>query len=279
MTFQPVLPLPGLAGWNFLKETYDSQLDTYSKSPQIQRDIEYFKEKFAQPLAVEDFLSDPRLRRISLTAFGLNGEEWKTGYIRNILEEVQDPESTFLQRLNNTQYTNFAKSLEPADGFINLLSSEIDTIAARFAAESFELAIGSQNDSMRLALNFRDGIGEVVTEDSTDEAVLFKLLGSEPIRAVLDTALGIPADLAQLDIDRQAEYLNDRLKSQFGISNVQELKDPEVVEQVLKRFQILAGINQNFAATSSASTALVLLGNAAAGFGAVASQNLFLSGF
>ena len=192
---------------------------------------------------------------------------------------MQDPESTFLQRLNNTQYTNFAKSLEPADGFINLLSSEIDTIAARFAAESFELAIGSQNDSMRLALNFRDGIGEVVTEDSTDEAVLFKLLGSEPIRAVLDTALGIPADLAQLDIDRQAEYLNDRLKSQFGISNVQELKDPEVVEQVLKRFQILAGINQNFAATSSASTALVLLGNAAAGFGAVASQNLFLSGF
>lgn len=148
MTFQPVLPLPGLAGWNFLQETYDSQLDTYSKSPSIQRDIEYFKEKFAQPLAVEDFLSDPRLRRVSLTAFGLNGEEWKTGYIRNILEEVQDPESTFLQRLNNTQYTNFAESLEPANGFINLLSSEIDTIAARFAAESFELAVGSQNDSM-----------------------------------------------------------------------------------------------------------------------------------
>ena len=101
----------------------------------------------------------------------------------------------------------------------------------------------------------------------------------DPVDAVLDTALGIPADLAQLDIDRQAEYLEDRLKSQFGISNVQELKDPEVVDAVLKRFQILAGINQNFAATSSASTALVLLGNAAAGFGAVASQNLFLSGF
>lgn len=279
MTFQPVLPLSGLAGWNFLQETYDTQLDTYSKSPQIQRDIDYFKEKFAQPLAVEDFLSDPRLRRVSLTAFGLSGEEWKTGYIRNILEEVQDPDSTFLQRLNNPQYTNFAESLEPANGQINLLSSEIENIAARYAAESFEIAVGGQNDSMRLALNYRDGISEVVTEGSTDEAVLFKLLGSEPIRAVLDTALGIPADLSQLDIDRQAEYLEDRLKSQFGISNVQELKDPEVVDQVLKRFQILAGINQNFASTSSASTALVLLGNAAAGFGAVASQNLFLSGF
>lgn len=278
MTFQPVLPLSGLAGWNFLQETYDSQLDTYSNSPQIQRDIEYFKEKFAQPIAVEDFLTDPRLRRVSLTAFGLSGEEWKTGYIRNVLEEVQDPDSTFLQRLNNPQYTNFAESFEPANGQINLLSAEIDNIAARFAAESFEVAVGAQNDSMRLALNYRDGISEVVTEDSSDEAVLFKLLGSEPIRAVLDTALGIPADLSQLDIDRQAEYLEDRLKSQFGISNVQELKDPEVVDQVLKRFQILAGIDQNFASTSSASTALVLLGNAASGFGALASQNLFLSG-
>jgi len=279
MTFQPVIPLSGLAGWNFLQETYDSQLETFSGSPQIGRDIEYFKEKFAQPLAVEDFLSDPRLRRVSLTAFGLSGEEWKTGYIRNVLEEVQDPESTFLQRLNNTQYTNFAEAFEPAKGQINLLSAEIDTIASRYAAESFELAVGQQNDSMRLALNYRDGISDVVTEESSDEAVLFKLLGSEPIRAVLDTALAIPSDLAQLDIDRQAEYLDDRLKSQFGINSVQDLKDPEVVDQVLKRFQILAGIDQNFANTSSASTALVLLGNAAAGFGAVASQNLFLSGF
>ncbi|MEM7637641.1 MAG: DUF1217 domain-containing protein [Pseudomonadota bacterium] len=278
MTFQPVLPLSGFAGWNFLQETYDKQLETYSASPQIQRDIDYFKEKFAQPISVEDFVTDPRLRRISLTAFGLNGEEWKTGYIRNILEQVQEPDSTFLQRLNNPQYTSFAEALEPANGQINLITSEIDTIAARYAAESFELAVGQQDDTMRLSLNYQDGIGELVTEGSTDEAVLFKLLGSTPIRTVLETALGIPADISQLDVDRQAEFLDDRLKSQFGINSVQDLKSPEVVEQVLQRYQILAGINQNLSATSSASTALVLLGNAAAGFGSIASQNLFLSG-
>ena len=278
MTFQPVLPLSGFAGWNFLQETYDKQLETYSASPQIQRDIDYFKEKVAQPISVEDFVSDPRLRRISLTAFGLSGEEWKTGYIRNILEQVQDPDSTFLQRLNNPQYTSYAEAFEPANGQINLISSEIDTIAARFAAESFELAVGQQDDTMRLSLNFQDGIGELVTEGSTDEAVLFKLLGSTPIRTVLETALGIPANLSQLDVDRQAEFLDDRLKSQFGISSVQELKDPDVIDKVLQRYQILAGINQNLSTTSSASTALVLLGNAASGFGALASQNLFLSG-
>ncbi|MEM7329985.1 MAG: DUF1217 domain-containing protein [Pseudomonadota bacterium] len=278
MTFQPVLPLSGFAGWNFLQETYDKQLETYSASPQIQRDVDYFTEKLTTPISVEDFVSDPRLRRISLTAFGLSGEEWKTGYIRNVLEQVQDPDSTFLQRLNNPQYTSYAEAFEPANGQINLLSAEIDSIAARFTAESFEIAVGQQDDTMRLSLNFQDGIGELVTEGSTDEAVLFKLLGSTPIRTVLETALGIPANISQLDVDRQAEFLNDRLKSQFGINSVQDLKSPEVIEKVLQRYQILAGINQNFGATSSASTALVLLGNAAAGFGSLASQNLFLSG-
>lgn len=277
--FQPVIPLSGFAGWNFLQSTYDTQLDTYSKSPQIERDVEYFKEKLGSPIAVEDFLSDPRLRRISMTSFGLNGEEWKTGYIRTVLEEVQDPDSSFLARLNNPQYTSFAEALQPTDGQISLSAADLDLITSRYAAESFELAVGEQDDSMRLSLNYQDGIDELVTEGSTDQAVLYKLLGSLPVREVLETALGIPTDINNLDIDRQAEYFSERLNSQFGISSVQDLKTPENVEKVIQRYQVLQGLNTNAAATSSASTALVLLGNAAAGFGSVASQNLFLSSF
>ncbi|MEO1662797.1 MAG: DUF1217 domain-containing protein [Pseudomonadota bacterium] len=277
--FQPVIPLSGFAGWNFLQSTYDSQLDTYSQSPQINRDIEYFQEKLAQPIAVEDFLSDPRLRRISTTAFGLNGEEWKTGYIRNVLEEVQDPDSSFLARLNNPQYTSFAETLQPTDGQISLSATDLDLITSRYAAESFELAVGEQDDSMRLSLNYQNGISELVTEGSTDQAILYKLLGSLPVREVLESALGISSDINSLDIERQADYFAERLNSQFGISSVQDLKNPENVEKVIQRYQVLQGLNTNAASTSSASTALVLLGNAAAGFGAQASQNLFLSGF
>ena len=100
MVFQPVIPLSGFGGWNFLQSTYDAQLETFSKSAQIKNDIDYLTEKFAEPMAVEDFLSDGRLRRITMTAYGLAGEEWKTGYVRTVLDEVQDPASTFLARLN-----------------------------------------------------------------------------------------------------------------------------------------------------------------------------------
>ncbi len=107
---------------------------------------------------------------------------------------------------------------------------------------------------------------------------MFRLLGSVPVRTVLESALGIPTETQQLPIDRQSEILNERLKSQFNLNSVQDLKDPETVERVVQRYQALQGLTQNAAAFSPASTALVLLGNAV-GFGSVASQNLFLSSF
>jgi hypothetical protein len=99
--FQPVIPLTGNSGWKFLEATYDRQLESHSKSPQVRLDRDYLTEKFSEPVAVEDLLKDKRLLRVALTAFDLGGEEWKGGFIRKVLEEVVDPESSFLARLNN----------------------------------------------------------------------------------------------------------------------------------------------------------------------------------
>jgi len=97
------------------------------------------------------------------------------------------------------------------------------------------------------------------------------------VRSVLESALGLPTEMQQLDLDQQARILDEKLKSQFGLSSVQDLKDPEIVDRMVSRYMALDGLNRNAAATGPAATALVLLGNAA-GFGSIASQNLFLSG-
>lgn len=276
--FQPVIPLSGFGGWSFLQATYDRQLDTFSNAPQIKNDTDYFKEKMSEPMAVEDFLADQRLRRISLTSFGLDGEEWKIGFHRKVLDESQDPDSSFLTRLNNPQYTRFAEGLQPSNGQISLSTSQIDEIAARYAAESFELAVGEQDNSMRLSLNYQSEVNELVTEGSSDQAVLFKLLGSVPVRSVLETALGLPTDIRSLPIEAQAEMLDERLKSRLNLNSVQDLTQPDVVERTVQRFQALQGLTEFNPGASAASNALTLLGNAA-GFGSIASQNLFLSGF
>ncbi|MCR9270623.1 MAG: DUF1217 domain-containing protein [Henriciella sp.] len=279
MVFQPVIPLSGLGGWSFLQSTYDQQLETYSNSAQIKNDIDYFTEKLSAPIAVEDFVTDGRLRRIGLTAFGLGEEAWKTGYIRTVLEEVQDPESTFLARLNNAAYSDFADAFRPnSNGTISLTSAQVQTLASQFASESFEQAVGEQDNAMRLSLNFQAEVPKLVTEGSTDQTVLYRLLGSVPVRTVLETALGLPTEFSALDLDKQAEILDEELQKKFGLSSIQDLTEPETMERMVQRFQVLESLNQGVTATGSAATALTLLRNAS-GFGAIASQNLFLSNF
>ena len=111
--------------------------------------------------------------------------------------------------------------MRPVDGKILLTLPDLERVTARFAAESFELAVGEQDNAMRLSLNYKDEITELVTEGSTDQTVLYRLLGSVPVRTVLESALGLPAEMQQLDLDQQARILDEKMKSQFGLSSVQ----------------------------------------------------------
>ena len=74
MSFQPVLPLAGYAGWSFLKRTMARQQVAQQASPVQQRDEAYFREKIGKVTTAEQLVSDKRLLRISLTAFGLEAD-------------------------------------------------------------------------------------------------------------------------------------------------------------------------------------------------------------
>jgi hypothetical protein len=272
--FQPAIPLSGIAGWKFLQSTYTRQLESYSDSPQIRNDRDYMLEKLSEPMSIDDLMADKRLLRVTMTAFGLAGEEWKGGFIRKALEEVADPESTFLARLNNTKYTNFAEALSPVDGKIIMSSSELAKIAVNFEAESFQTAVGEIDDSMRLALNYQSEISEMVGTDSSDKTILYRILGDVPVRTVMETAFNLPDGLSRLDLDRQAEILEKQITSVLGISDLSDLRKPEVTEKMINRFLAMETIENGSASYSPASAALTLLSS---GVGSQASENLFLS--
>ena len=71
MSFQPVLPLGGYAGWTFLKRTIVRQQAVQQAAPEAQRDEAYFRSKIGKVATAEQLVSDKRLLRISLAAFGL----------------------------------------------------------------------------------------------------------------------------------------------------------------------------------------------------------------
>ena len=276
MVFQPAIPLSGYGGWKFLQNTYSTQLQTFSDSAQIQNDREYLLEKLSQPVPVEEFLDDRRLMRITMTAYDLVGEEWKRGFVDKVLEEVNDPESTFLARLNNPEYTAFAEGLRPVNGNINLSQEALTGIADQFETVAFRVAVGDVDDTMRLSLNYQSKIVDIVGAESSDEAILFKLLGSVPIRSVLETSLGLPTEFSQLDLDKQADILQEQLQSKFGITDLNDLTSLDNIDNVLKRYHAINSIQQGPSATTPGSTALAIL-NSSFGFGSSASENLFLS--
>ena len=84
MTFQPVLPLSGYAGWTFLKRTMDRQQAVQQALPVQKRDEVYFRDRIGKVQTAEQLVSDKRLLRIALTAFGLENDfvrrvrSWRT---------------------------------------------------------------------------------------------------------------------------------------------------------------------------------------------------------
>ncbi|MEH6742015.1 DUF1217 domain-containing protein [Hyphomonas sp.] len=276
MVYQPVIPLTGYGGWKFLESTFDKQLEGFTDSTSVKNDRQYFQDKMSSPIAMEDFLSDKRLLRVSLTAFDLGGEEWKVGFIRHVMEEKADPESNFLTRLNNQAYTNFANMFAVTDGKISLSADAIATLSDDFELASFRSAVGDVDNNMKLSLNYKAKIGELVREESSDSANLYRILGDVPVRTVLETALNLPSSWQKLDVDQQADILKERMLSVFSISNVTDLTNEDVMDKVIQRFHTMDSIANGQSSLSSGSVALTLLNNAA-GFGSTASQNLFLS--
>ena len=244
-------------------------MEGFTDSARVKNDRQYFQDKMSAPIAMEDFLSDKRLLRISLTAFDLGGEEWKVGFIRHVMEEKADPDSNFLTRLNNQAYTNFANTFAITDGNISLSADTIATLSDDFELASFRSAVGDVDNNMKLSLNYKAKIGDLVREESSDSANLYRILGDVPVRTVLETALNLPSSWQKLDVDQQADILKERMLSVFSISKVTDLTNEDVMDKVIQRFHTMDSIANGQASLSSGSVALTLLNNAA-GFGSTA---------
>ncbi|RIJ23695.1 DUF1217 domain-containing protein [Henriciella barbarensis] len=273
---QPAIPMSGLAGWSFLQSTYNRQLETFSDSASVKNDRAYMSEKLSKPVSLDDFMSDRRLLRVTMTAFDLGGEEWKGGFIRKVLEEAATPDSTFLERLNNPAYTKFAETFAFEDGTLSLDADKIEQLGENFETAAFRIAVGDVDENMRLSLNYQQKIVDIAGTGSSNDAIAYRILGNPPVKAVLETALNLPSDISKQPIEKQAEILRDKLSSSFGISDLSQLTDPDNVNTVIRRFHVMETVNNGPSAMTPGYTALTLLGGGQ-GFGAIASQNLFLS--
>mgnify|MGYP000291575380 CR=1 FL=1 len=261
MSFQPILPLDGYVGWRFLQKTLDKQQEAHAASPVAQRDEEYFREKIGTIKSAEELVSDRRLLNVALTAFGLQDDLPNRAYIQKVLESPVKEEGSFINRLADKRY----KALNEAFGFGDAYMSwnQFDGFAAKildkYEDRSFEIAVGAQNESMRLALALERELPELAAQDSSENTRWFTILGTPNMRRVFETAFLLPSSFGTLDLDRQVEIMKERTEKLTGSDSVEQFKDPEAMEKLVKRYFLAEQVQQIQSNAITNNTALTML--------------------
>lgn len=238
MNFAPVLPGSGLTGWALLTRTFERQSDLFNQSPQIARDTDYFEQNIGKITTAGDLVSDRRLLRVALGAFGLLDDIDSRAFIRTILEEGTVNHDALANRLADDRYKQMAEAFAFADRPIprTQLSSFAAEITEKFRRREFEVAVGDQDQALRLALNAQRELRDISGDDAAEDTRWFRILGNQPLRRVFEVALGLPESFAQADLDRQLDEVKSRSLRQLGIRSLSDLTDTEVQEQLIRRF-------------------------------------------
>lgn len=262
MSFQPVIPLPGLGGWAFLSRTLERQQASFNDSPMLQRDTAYFREKIATVTSADALVNDRRLLRVALGAFGLQSDIDNRAFIRQILEGGADDRSALANRLADKRYLAFAQGfahLRKGDDAPAIPSSFADRIIRQYEGREFEVAVGNQDDTMRLALALQRDLPELAQTYRTDTSRWYALLGNPPLRKIMETSLGLPKEFGLLDIDEQRTRMSAAMQRRFGVSDLEQISQPDVLDKLTRRFLVMSQLREMQAEFSSSGIALVLL--------------------
>lgn len=261
MTFQPFVPSGGLVGWRFLQNTVEMQRKAHAESPTFKRDLAYFRENIGKVETAEQLVSDYRLLSVALEAFGLGDDLGSKFLVRKVLEEGTIDPKALANRLSDKRYRDLSRAFGFGDFSTpnTKLSDFPDRIADRFKEQQFETDMGKSNETMRLALNAERELPTLANGSASNRTKWFTLMGTPPLRKVMETALNLPASFATLPIDRQLDTFLDRSRSRFGSDQLSEIVRPGNLGSLLDRFTALAGSNGGGAIGSVSSPALTLL--------------------
>lgn len=258
--FVPAVPLGGLSGWAFLSRTRDAQSEAFAAAPSEARLTAYFRETIAQVTSAAQLVEDRQLLTVALGAFGLEADIDSRAFIREVLDGGTLNGDGLANRLADSRYERLSAAFGFGDFDVprTQLSDFADEIVTRYEARAFEAAVGSQNNSLRLALNLEGGLADVLDAQSTQDGRWFALMGDPPLRQVVEVALGLPTSFGSADLDRQLEEFKDRASRLFGSGGVETLAEPENRERLIQLFLVRQDA-QSGTGVSPGAVALALL--------------------
>lgn len=261
MSFQPILLSDGFSGWSFLKRTQASQKQVFNATPQMQRDIDYFRENITKVNTASDLVSDRRLLRVALGAFDLDGDISNKYFIEKILTEGTSDPRSLANKMGDKRYAGLSSAFgfEKFAGPNTQRTGFAADIINRYQDKRFEIAVGALAPNLRVALNLEQGLVDATKDSQSNDAHWFRVMGTPPLRKAFESALGLPSSIGKLDIDQQLGQFKSRSRKVFGTDKVAEINTAEGREDLAQKFLLRADLQAFSAQTQKMQTASMLL--------------------
>jgi hypothetical protein len=256
-----IVPIGGYAGWRFLSANLDAQVQRMAESPLQARDREYFRENIGNVVTASQLVEDYRLRRVALSAFGLQDDLPNRAFIERVLGDGTGDATDLSNRLSDKRYRAFSEAF----GFGSTLAPRTlspgfaDRILARFDRQEFERSVGEQDEDLRLALTASRELPELAARDLQDTTAWLSVLGNPPLRRVFETALGLPASIGTLDLDRQVDEFREAADRILGFRDISRFADGAATEELVKNFTLRAQLASGPSPTVPGIAAITLL--------------------
>ncbi len=237
--------------YSMITRDLDRSITQVRTSPQISREIAYYRENIDNVKSIDDFVSDRRLFDFAMKAFGLGEMSYAKAFMAKVLEGGIDDSDSLANTLADKKYRDFAETFnfnrhgEITTTFTRVREGVVDT----YLRQTLEENAGDDNEGVRLALYFERKAPKIETA--------YDILADSALAKVVRTSLGLPDSIAFLDIEKQKEMIESRI-------DLADFQDPVKLTEFVQRFTALWDVSNQQQAETSGIVALVS-GNATPG--------------
>lgn len=187
--------------YRLISQDIGKSLERVSKQPDVARETEYYRAKIGDVKSIDDFMADTRLYNYALKAHGLEDMAYAKAFIRKVLTEGATDKNAFANKLSDSRYADFAKSLNFAD--LGAAATSVDAaqsgVITKYTRQTLEQEAGDDNNGVRLALYFERKAPTIKSG--------LDFLADDALAQVFRTAYNLPDEFAGADVEKQAALI------------------------------------------------------------------------
>ncbi len=253
MSFEPILLSTGITGWTFLQSTYDDQFENFKNDTVLKRENDYFTENIGNISSAEDLVKDQKI-------------DYKA-MIQKVLEEGTTADGNLASKLDDSRWVDFSKAFGFGGGETRTNTDPVAmaAIVADNEAQSFEIAVGEQDETMRIALYALRELQEVILPDDAEEdgpsvkAQWYNIIGQPQLAKMMQVTLNLPESINLIDVDQQVRVYQEAAQRFLGTDDLSSLSSEEDMNKLAITYLARAEVAAVGNAYSSSSAALSLL--------------------